>query len=213
MAVFLPQGVNFKFGSILAETVITGIANAKDPVVTLASGNLAEGDAVIVYNDWARMRERAFFIGDSNNLTGADTASASDFPSAAGKGKILTVTEWTPLVQVTDISTSGGEQNFINYRFLENDYESQIPSTTSSISMTLTLAMDPGDLGQSKLDAFANSRKPTVLEVSKGSLFKILYAVYVGFQATPNMESNSIMTVTATFNALSRPTRYIQQAT
>jgi hypothetical protein len=211
MAVTLPDGTRFYVSKTFkAQSTVTGITNAADPVVSVSGGGgqLATGDVVVIDNDWSNVRERAFKTGSGGKLLGVDTTDTAKFPPTSAAGTLRAVATWQALSQVTEVSSSGGEQNFVTYRFIENNYQSQLPSASSPITLTLTLGDDPADEGQKFLLTASEARQPLVLRATLPTAAEIYYYGYLGFQPLPSMSADSIMTVQATFSISGSATRY-----
>jgi hypothetical protein len=109
---------------------------------------------------------------------------------------------------VLDASTSGGDMQFANYSFLENDFEAQLPTQASPMSIKIDIADDPTLAGYIALKAAADARALRALRATMPDGSKLLYNGYVSFNETPTMNKNQVMQVTATFSLMSKPVRY-----
>lgn len=213
MAVKLPNGIIFSLATTYGTAqAVSAISNDNPASVTSAGHTLAGGDIIEFTSGWNAINERAFRVGqvdaDDYLLEGADTTSLTRFPAGAGVGTFRKVTAWQQLQQVTECTTSGGEMQFATYSFLENDFESQIPTQASAQSLQLTIADDPGLPGYQAIKEAAETREIRVLRALLPDNSIILFNGYISFNETPVMTKGSVMTVSATFSLLSRPLRY-----
>lgn len=212
MAVALPNGVVFALGTLGSALTVSGLTNAAPAVATSTAHGLADGDIVLLTSGWTRINERAWKVDELSantfSLLGTDTTDTGVYPTGTGTGTVKEVTAWTGVSQVTNVTSSGGDMQFAQYSFLEEDIGRQIPTQANPITYTLTIADDPNQVGYTALKAAATSRALTVLRCTLPSGSVLLYVGYVSFQETPTMTKNSIMEVTATFSVNGLPVRY-----
>lgn len=214
MAVKLPNGIIFSLATKYSvEHAVSAISNQNPAVVTAAGHQLANGEIIEFKSSWSALNDRAFRVAqvsddDSYTLDGTDTTNPTRFPAGGGTGAFRTITGWQQLQQVTECTTSGGEMQFATYSFLENDFESQIPTQASAQSLQLSIADDPSLPGYKALKEAAESREIRVLRALLPDNSIILFNGYTSFNETPVMTKGSVMTVSATFSLLSRPIRY-----
>lgn len=191
---------------------ITTLTNALPAVATSTAHGFSDGDFVEVTSGWSKLNSRIVRVdGSLTNtfeLEGIDTSSTASYPSGSGTGSAREITTFTQITQLIDAQTSGGEMQFVTYSFLENDYETQLPTQSSPQTLTLTVADDPAQAGYIALKAAAEDRAVRALKISYPGGAVALYNGYVSFNETPSLSKNNIMAVTATFNLLSRPVRY-----
>lgn len=213
MAVKLPNGIIFSLATTYgAAQSVSAVSNDNPALVTATGHGLAGGDIIELASGWNAINERAFRVDQVNAddylLDGADTTNQARFPEGAGVGSFRKITGWQQLQQVTECTTSGGEMQFATYSFLENDFESQIPTQASAQSLQLTIADDPGLPGYQAIKEAAETREIRVLRALLPDNSIILFNGYISFNETPVMTKGSVMTVSATFSLLSRPLRY-----
>jgi hypothetical protein len=213
MSVSLPNGVILALATAYgAVKNVTALTNAAPAVATSAAHGLTDGALIEVKSGWQKLNDRIFRIDDSTtgafSLEGTDTTSQTIYPGGTGTGSVREITAFTQISQVTDTSTSGGDMQFATFSFLENDFESQIPTQASAQSFTLTIADDPTLPGYKALQAAAEKRDVRALRITFPNGSVILYNGYVSFNETPTMTKGSVMAVQATFSLLSRPVRY-----
>lgn len=213
MAVKLPNGIIFSLATAYgAAQTVSAITN-DDPALVTSNGHaLADGDIIEFKSGWNSINDRAFRVDqvDANDflLEASNTSDVSRYPAGGGVGLFRKITAWQQLQQVTECTTSGGEMQFATYSFLENDFESQIPTQASAQSLQLTLADDPSLPGYEAIKAAAETREIRVLRGVLPDKSILLFNGYISFNETPVMTKGSIMTVSATFSLLSRPVRY-----
>jgi hypothetical protein len=213
MAVSLPNGVVLALGTTIgADITVSAITNANPAVATATSHGLSDGDIVIFESGWSRANARVFKVDqqDANSfeVEGLNSTSTSDYPAGTGVGTVNEITAWTQISQILDVTTSGGEMQFTNYSFLENDYETSIPTQSAPMVMTMQIADDPALAGYVALKAASEARTPYALRVSYPSGAYAYYYGYVSMNETPTFTKNQIQAVSATFNLINRPTRY-----
>ncbi|MCV6795772.1 phage tail protein [Achromobacter ruhlandii] len=213
MAVSLPNGVILSLATGYANSkTITAITNANPAVASSAAHGLANGALVELKSGWQKLNERIVRVADATagtfTLEGMNTLSPIQFPAGTGGGSIREITAFTQITQVLETSTSGGEMQFATFSFMENDFESQIPTQASAQSLAITIADDPTLPGYKALQAAAELREVRALRVAFPNGSVLLYNGYVSFNETPTMNKGEVMGVQATFSLLSRPVRY-----
>ena len=212
MAVSLPNGAIFALATAYASNLTVTAASNANPCVLTVTNTLAIGDFVEFTSGWSRANGRIFRIsaasGASVTLEGFDTSSTTLFPASSGTGTIRKVNTWTQITQVLECTSSGGEPQYTTYSFLEQDFDSQIPTTTSAQSIAMTIADDPSLAGYSALRAAALTRAVTGLRATMPQGGVILYNGIVAFDETPSMTKGQLMGCRAGFALQNRPVRY-----
>lgn len=213
MSVKLPNGTIFEIASGYAASAnITALSNASEAVAT-ASNTLAAGDYVEITSGWSRLTDRILRVkapsGTQFTLEGFDTSSTSIFPSGSGvPASFRKISGWTQIQQILETSSSGGEQEFTEYQFLEADARKRIPTSKSPIGLELSIADDPTLAGYIALAAANDDRLPRAIRATLPNGSKILYNAYVSVGKTPSMAVNQVMAVRATLSLLGEPIRY-----
>lgn len=216
MSVSLPNGVLLALATAYSSPVtMSAITNANPAVATLSdTTGRADGDYVEVTSGWSRLNQRVVRLDNVSaspetvQFEGIDTGDTESYPPGSGAGSIREITTWTQIAQILELTTSGGDQQFVTYSFLEQDFESQLPTVQSPITITMQIADDPTLAGYQALKAAAEARELTALRATLPDGSKLLYNGYVSFNETPSMTKNQLMAVTATFSLQSRPVRY-----
>jgi hypothetical protein len=209
----LPNGVTLALATAYgSDLTVSALTNANPAVATSTAHGLTNGDFVVVTSGWSRLDGRVLRVsGVSTNafsLEGFDTSSTSIYPSGSGIGTVKKVTTWQQITQVLDLQTNGGDLQFTTYAFLENDYETQLPTVAAPQSLAITIADDASLAGYVAIKAAAEARALRALKLTFPSGSLALYNGYVGFNETPTRTKNQVMGVKGSFSLQNRPIRY-----
>lgn len=213
-AVSLPNGIVISIASAYGSPkTVTALTNAAPPVATTSAAHgVSTGAYVEVTSGWQRLNSRIYRLaaaaGSAASYEGADSTVTANYPVGTGIGSFREITAFTQISQITDLTTSGGEMQFSTYSFLENDFESQLPTNASAQSLTLTIADDPTLAGYIALKAAGEDRAVRALKMALPSGGFLLYNGYVSFNETPSLSKGNVNTVQATFSLLAKPVRY-----
>lgn len=213
MAARLPDGSIVSLATTMdtAKTV-SAITNATPGVATSTSHGFTDGDIVIMSSGWSNLNNRVVRVDNSAtnafDVEGIDTSSTTLFPAGSGTGTATEITAFTQITQIMGFTTSGGDQQFTNYSFLEQNFETQLPTITSAQTITIDIADDPSLAGYIALKAAANARATRSLKIAMPDGSTIYYYGYVSFNETPTVSKGAVMQVKATFSLLGRPVRY-----
>lgn len=214
MAVSLPNGavihIASGYGSVKA---ISALSNANPGVATLeASHGVVLGDILEVTSGWSRLNDKIVKAGTPSTndipLVSINTTSTVIYPAGAGVGSVREITGWTQLQQVLSSSSEGGEQQFLNYQFLESDAETRIPTTKSAGGLTLSIADDDTLAGYILASEANDDRLKRAVRVTLASGATIFYNAYITLNKTPTLSVNEVMAVEVTLSFLSEPVRY-----
>ena len=213
MSARLPDGSIVSLATAYsAAKTITAISNANPGVVTAAAHGFANGDLAVHTSGWSNLNNKvvrvAGAVSGAYNLDGIDTTSTTLYPAGSGAGSAQSITAWTQITQIMDFQTSGGDQQFANFSFLEQNFETQIPTVTSAMSISIGIADDPSLSGYIALKAAADQRAIRALRLQLPDGSFILYNGYVSFNETPTVTKGQVMQVKATLSLLARPVRY-----
>lgn len=215
MAFSLPNGSTIAIAATFgAEITITGISNANPAVATADAHGLVEGDIIqVTGSSWSKVNNKVYRVGvvttDTFELEGLDATNVITYPADGGAGtKVKEVLTWTQIPQILGVETSGGEQAFYTFQFLEDDDEKQLPTTKSAISMTLTVADDPAQPFVPLIERYdeIKSIQPVRLSLVNGS--SIYYPAITTISSTPSLTVNELMTRSISVALQARPTRY-----
>ncbi len=213
MAVKLPNGATVHIATAYdAAKPVTVASNAVEAVLTVTGHGFNDGDFVLLESGWGKLSERVFQIGGKTNdtfkLVGVDTSDVDVYPAGGGKGSVKRITGWTQIPQIIEFSTSGGEQQFVDFGFLEDDYEQQIPSSQSALSITVKIADDPSLPGYKAAVKASDAGGKTPLRLVLKGGGQIVYNGYPSLNKTPEMTRNQIMAVTLAYAVSGPAARY-----
>lgn len=213
MAVKLPNGSTFAIASGYgAPVTVTALTNASEAVAT-ATNTFATGDFVEVTSGWSRLNGKVVRVksatGTNFTLEGIDTTSTTVYPAGSGIGSVRKISGWTQVQQVLTTNTSGGDQQFATYQFVEADQETRIPTTKSAAGLDLSVADDPALPGYIAMSAANDDRDQRGLKCSLPNGSIILYNAYCSLNKTPTMTANQVMACAASFSFINAdPVRY-----
>lgn len=213
MAVGLADGSTVHIGNGLAAAKnITAITNANPPVATCTGHGLTTGDFVVIQSGWSLTNECCVKVEsvDANTfkLLGIDATDAAKFPAASGVGKFQKVNGWTEITQILSVSFSGGEQQYATFGFLGEDFERQIPTVKSAMSVTYSIADDPSLAGYKAAKSASNKggTMPKRIDLKNGG--QIAYNGYPSLNEVPTLEKGNVMAVSLAYALAAPPIRY-----
>lgn len=213
MSAILPNGAIFEIAATNSPpTDFTAITNAKPPEVTAPGHGFADGDVLVVTSGWTRLNDKVVRVAastdDTFTLEGIDTTKTTVYTAGSGIGAVRAATGWAQISQVTDNNSSGGEQQFATFGFLEESDDRQLPTTKNPITLTLTVADDDSLPYVAPVEAADDDREPRVLRLTLPNGATIYYNAYVSITPTPTLTRNNVMARVITLSLASRPTRY-----
>lgn len=212
MAISLPNGALVAIASGYAAAVnITALSNAS-PAVATAANTLVVGDFVEVTSAWSRLTDKITRVitpsAGAFSLEGIDTTLTTIYPALSGTGSFRRVTGWTQLSQILSSSSSGGEQQFLEYQFLEGDAQKRIPTVKSAAGVSFSVADDPLLAGYILASAANDDRLSRAVRITLPSGAVILYNAFISLNKTPSLTVNEIMAVEVTLSLKAEPVRY-----
>lgn len=209
----LPNGATLEIASTYGAPIpVTALSNANPAVANAAAHGLADGDIIAIASGWTRLNDRAARVADS--LTGSfaleniNTTNVQPYPVGSGIGSVREVTGFIEIPQITDLNSSGGDQQFLTFGFLADDDDRQIPTTKNPISMAVTVADDPELSYVAVVEAADEDKQTRVLRLNLPGGSSIVYNCYVSITSTPTLGRNNLMTRVITLSLAGRPTRY-----
>jgi hypothetical protein len=214
VSISLPNGSVVAIGTtVAASKIMSAVSNANPAVATLeASHGVVAGNVLIVQSGWSRLTNRVLAAGvvstNSVPLLGIDSTLTTLYPAGSGAGTVQVVSAWTQLAQILSSTSSGGEQNFLEYQFLESDAQQRIPTFKSASGLSFSVADDPTLAGYLAASAANDDRLPRAVRITLPSGAQILYYAYISINKTPSLTVNEIMAVEVTLSLLSQPVRY-----
>lgn len=212
MAVALPNGVTLAIATAYATALTVTAASSASETLLTVTNTLAVGDFVEFVSGWSRANNRVFRVksptGTNLVLEGLDTTSNVQFPTGSGVGTIRKINTFTQLAQITGLTSSGGEPQYTTFSFLEQDFDTQIPTTTSAQTLAMEIADDPLLPGYQALRTVALSRAQTALRATLPQGGFILYNGIFALDETPSLTKGNLMTIKAGVALQGRPVRY-----
>jgi hypothetical protein len=214
MSVSLPNGATIAIGSTYGSVKsVTAATNANPSVMTLeAAHGIIVSDIFEWTSGWSRANGNVYRASavSTNDVTveGLNTTSTSLFAAGSGTGTIREVTAWTQITQILETSTSGGEQQFVTYSFLEDDAEHQIPTVKSPISFKFKIGDDASLAHYAVLAAADADRLQRAVRIVLPSGSPIYFSAYVTLQKTPTLSKNEVMGLECTMSLINQVTRY-----
>lgn len=213
MSAIFPNGTIFSIATAYsAPKTITAISNAATGVATATAHGFTDGDIVAVSSGWPLLNDRIVRVDGSSTgtfeLEGIDTSSTTKYPSGQGAGTAKEVTTWASLSQVTGVQSSGGEQQFAQWVYLEDGIQRQRPTFKNAKSLQLTLLYDPSLAWYAALMTADEEGTPRALRAALPNGDTIYYNMYVGFDGEPSININENMACVATFSHVARFIRY-----
>lgn len=214
MAFRLPNGSTFDFAATYSAPVtVTAITNSNPAVATATGHTFVEGDIVVLTSGWVKLTGRAFRVGavvtgDTFELENIDTTSTQRYPVGTSAGSAKKVATWVNIPQITEVASSGGEQQFYQFGFLEEDEDRQIPTTKSPSTLTLTVADDPDQPFVPVVEAADELKEERVQRLNLVNGDIVLYNSIASISNTPSLTRNQLMVRTITLAQQGRITRY-----
>jgi len=213
MSANLPNGTKIAIASAYgSEFAITALSNASPAVATAAAHGQADGGIIVVESGWAALDGRTVRVDGSDagtfQLEGINTLSTRKYEAGAGIGSARPVTAWTPITQVTGSNSSGGEQQFVQWVYLEDGQQRQRPTFKNARALQITLADDPSLPWNAVLKAADEDGEPRAVRFALPGGGFIYYNMYVSFNDEPTTTANEIMTVTAYMSLVAPSIRY-----
>lgn len=215
MAIALPNGsliaIAASYG--VAKTM-TAVSNANPAIASLAAGHaIIAGDIMEVTSGWSRLTDKIVKAGtpstDDIPLTGIDSTLTSIYPSGGGAGTVREVLTWTQLSQILESTSSGGEQQFLDYQLLEADAAKRIPTFKSPAGISFKVADDPTLDGYILASAANDDRLQRAVRLTLPSGAIIYYNAFISLNKTPSLTVNQIMAIEITLSLLAEPVRYV----
>lgn len=214
MSVSLPNGSLIAIASGYgASKTMSALSNASEAVATLeASHGVVENDILEITSGWSRLNSKIVRADSvaTNDVTLEDinTSSTTIYPSGTGTGSVREISGWTQLSQILSSESSGGEQQFLDYQFLEGDAKVRIPTFKNPSGFQLTVADDPTLSGYQLVSTANDDRLQRAVRVTLPSGALIYFSAYISLNRIPSLTVNEVMAVQVTFSLLNEPVRY-----
>lgn len=213
MSASLPNGALLAIAATYGPAIpIAAVSNAKPAVATADAHGLLVGDVVSLVSGWTGLNGRAVKVAvsteDTFSLGNIDTTDVIRYPAGGGIGSAKKVLTWQQIQQVMNPTTSGGEQQFVQYQYLEDDDQRQLPTFRNAQSFSMPIADDPNLPQWAVIEAADQSKVLQVIRLTLRNGSEVFYNGYVSVSDTPTLNVNEIMTRTLTIALDGRPVRY-----
>jgi hypothetical protein len=213
MSVSLPNGAIIGIASAYgAVTPITVLTNASPAVATATAHGYANGDFIEITSGWSRLTNKVVRItgitANTFNLEGIDTTLTTIYPAGTGIGSARKVTGYTQLAQILSSSSSGGEQQFLEYQFLESDSQKRIPTFKSAAGLTFSVADDISQPGFQLAVVANDDRLQRAVKITLPSASILSYNAFISVNKTPSLTVNELMACELTLSLQAEPVRY-----
>lgn len=210
MASLFPNKTIFSLStSFEAPKTISAITNADPAVATAAAHGYSDGDILLIGSGWTALNDAPVRVDGSATgtfeLEGFDSTNVNRFPAGAGAGTAKKVLTWAALSQVLDPSTSGGEQQYYQWVYLDDGIQRQRPTFKNARSMTIPMDYDAALPWYDALKEADLDGETRILRAALPNGKYFYWSVVVAFDGEPTFNANQNMQVTASF-ALANPT-------
>ncbi|KGT85962.1 phage tail protein [Erwinia typographi] len=219
MAFHLPNGATVFVANEFADSIpINAISNASNAVLTISGGGVSEGDTVLLKSGWSALDNLVAKViaatATSVTLGGVNTSDTRVFVgSGAGSLQVVSDDSWVQIPQITEVASSGGDQNYYQFQFLEDDTQRSLPTYKAAKTQTYTIAHDSDQPFYDVLKQAdrAGDTLPMRMYVPKAKETRY-WSVVPSFDGEPNPVINQIETVTASFAVQSKGTTFYKDA-
>ncbi|QHJ80237.1 MAG: hypothetical protein [Bacteriophage sp.] len=218
----LPNGSTVQQSKTLsAAAVITAISNGVEPIVTLQAeiADLAAGDWVLVNSAWVELDNGVFLVKEvsATSVTlaaanGVDTTDTNRFPVGAGAGTMRRVVEWVALPYITDVATSGGDQQTTSFQPLQLDRAITLNTFKNGYTQAFTITHDSADEVRPLLEEADYTQEVVAVKFyNPRAKESRVYGCQVSFAKIPVTQPNQVETCVITY-ALQSDMRFYKDA-
>lgn len=215
IAVSLPNGSTVAVASAYAAAkAFTSISNAAEAVVNDATHTYAIGDILEITSGWSKLngrlaRVKSVVASTSYTLEKIDTSNLTKYPAGSGIGSTRKITTWQQITQILSSASSGGEQGFAPYSFLEDSTERRIPTKKSARGYTFSVADDPNLAHYPVLQAADEDTISRGIRLSLANGGSIFMNAFVTMSDSPSLTQDELMAVEVTISLSAPTTRYV----
>lgn len=211
MSITIATGSALDIGTLGTAKNMTAITNATEAVATLeASHGIIVGDYFVVTSGWDKLNGRVVraktVATNDVTLEGINTSDTTLYPAGQGTGSVKEVTAWTEITQISDVSVSGGDQQFTDISTIKDTEARQAPTTRSAVAQSLTVYDDPSLGWYATVNAAAGVETPLRWRLPNGS--KLVTAAFFALQSMPNIAKNAPLTAKLDLSYARTATRY-----
>jgi hypothetical protein len=209
-----PNGTIFAVSTVLSAAVVISATSNANPAVASSAAPPADDSVVLLSSNWPGLNEVVartdLADSDSFALLGVNTTNVNRYSPGEGSGFFQVASSFINLSQVREVTKSGGEQQFFQFRYLEDNpsRQRQKPTFKNAKSILLTLDWDPALAWYEALREADSDQEIIVLRATLPNDDVLYYGVYPSFDDDPSMTIDENMTNTATFSMTAGFTRY-----
>lgn len=214
MAITLSTGTLIAIAKTYGSAVsLTALSNAAEAVATLGAGHgVVVGDYLEVTSGWGRLNGRIVRAKTvaTNDVTfeSINTVSTTVYPAGTGTGTVRRITAWTNLSQIQEISSSGGDLQYVDITAIDDVVARQMPTVRSPVTMNLTTFDDPTLAWYADVVAADEARTPYGLRLSAPNGSKLVANAYWSLQRVPQIGSNQPAKTQIGLTYAAEPVRY-----
>lgn len=196
--------------ALAAAKTITAITKANPGVVTSTAHGYSNGDYVFLsvtgmYQLNDKVVRVANQAANTFELEGVDTTLFDTFAS----GTAEKITFGSSITTATNISSSGGNFEFIDATTIHGNSRAQIPGLPEATTFTMDHIWDVADAGLLALKTASDNQVKRAFRFTFGTGGKILtFAGYVGASLLPGGSSQQMVTTPAVITMNGTPTYY-----
>lgn len=207
----LPNGSTVQQSKTLSSpAVIVDISNAVEPVVTLdaAIDGLAPGDWVLVNSAWVEFDNGVFLVKEATDTAvtlakanAVDTTDKNRFPAGAGAGTMRKVIDWVALPYITDVATSGGDQQTTSFQPLQLDRAITLNTFKNGHTQAFTITHDSADEVRPYLEEADYTQDVVAVRFyNPRAKESRVYGAQVSFAKIPVTQPNQVETCVITYS-------------
>jgi|SRR3990170_6064920 len=214
MAAVVADGTIVAYASTYgASKDMTAVTNANPAVATLeASHGVIVNDILEMSSAWPDLDDkilRASVVSTNDvSLEGFSTASTTKFPAGTGTGTVREITAFTNIAQITGFTSEGGDPVFLDYQFLNELRQRQIPLSKSPMRINIVLADDITLAQQAAIKAIEDAGVPVAMRITLPNGAKIYCNGYWTISDLPTMSLGQLNTRAIGFALTALPTEY-----
>lgn len=219
MARTLTTGTVFAIASAYGPSVaMSALTNAAEAVATLGAGHLVVvGDWLELTSGWGRLNGRIVraktVVTNDVTLEGINTVATATFPAGQGIGSIRRIAAaagWTNLSQVRadGISSSGGEQQFIDMTEVDDEDSREAPTIRSPLRLNLVYHDDITLPWYPTVLAADNAKTPVGLLITFRNGAKLVANATWSISRVPQIGGNDVLKSSIAIAYSAQPVRY-----
>lgn len=208
------NGAKYAVSATLAPSVpITAISNA-NPAIASAGALPVAGNILLLKSGWSQLNDsvaRALApAAGAFTLEQVNTTSVTRFPPTEGVGAYQVASAFFSVDQVRDVKLDGGEQNYFEFQYVEDEggRQRRKPTFKSATGITFTLDYDPDKPWYDQLITIDREAQLVILRETLPNDDVIYYVGTLAFNKVPTKDVNQNMTVQMSLSLESDPVRF-----